>query len=99
VEEKRMSDEVARAHLRISGKVQGVFFRANTREQSQDRGVTGWVENKSDGTVEAVLEGAEEAVQEVVDWAETGPPRARVEDVQVDWDSSERTFDEFSIRR
>lgn len=94
-----MSDEVTRAHLRISGNVQGVFFRANTREQSQQQGVTGWVENKADGTVEAVLEGDEDAVEAVVDWAKTGPPRASVDDLQVEWKSGEREYDDFRIRR
>lgn len=94
-----MSDDVSRAHLRISGKVQGVFFRANTREQAQQRGVTGWVENKADGTVEAVLEGPEDAVQEVVDWAKTGPPRASVDDVKDEWEEAHREFSDFSIRR
>lgn len=94
-----MSEETSRAHLRIYGKVQGVFFRANTREQAQERGVTGWVENKADGTVEAVFEGPEDAVQEVVDWAETGPPRANVDRLEADWGTGEREFSEFSIRR
>ncbi|MFB6350441.1 MAG: acylphosphatase [Bradymonadaceae bacterium] len=86
-----MSDQ-ARAHLRIYGRVQGVFFRANTRKQSQRRGLTGWVENLADGSVEAIIEGPREKVEEVVEWAKQGPPRANVEDLNVDWEEPKASF-------
>ena len=93
-----MSDQ-SRAHLRIYGRVQGVFFRASTREQAQKRGLSGWVENLRDGSVEAVIEGPRQEVEEVVDWAEEGPPRANVEDLQVDWEEATGEFREFEVRR
>ncbi|MFB6262233.1 MAG: acylphosphatase [Bradymonadaceae bacterium] len=91
--------ENARAELRIYGRVQGVFFRANTRDQARRRGVTGWVENLSDGTVKAVLEGPRADVESVVEWAHEGPPKARVDDLEVDWNDYTGEFDEFRIRR
>ena len=93
-----MSDQ-SRAHLRIYGRVQGVFFRASTREQAQKRGLSGWVENLRDGSVEAVIEGPRQEVEEVVDWAEEGPPRANVEDLQVDWEEATGAIREFEVRR
>lgn len=94
-----MSDEQTRAHLRIYGKVQGVFFRANTRDRCRERGLTGWVENLRDGSVEAIVEGPPEAVEEVAEWARSGPPRARVEELNVDWEEPTGEFDRFVIRR
>ena len=91
--------EQARAHLRIYGRVQGVFFRANTRKQSQRRGLAGWVKNLADGSVEAIIEGPREQVEEVVEWAREGPPRANVEDLNVDWEEPTGEFDGFEVRR
>lgn len=93
-----MSDDV-RAHLRIYGRVQGVFFRANTRKQARKRGLGGWVKNLDDGSVEAIIEGPEDDVREVVDWAREGPPRANVEDLEVDWEDFEGAFEDFEVRR
>lgn len=72
----------ARVHLRVRGRVQGVWFRGSLQAQARRRGVRGWVRNRSDGSVEAVLEGDPAAVRAVVDWARTGPPGARVTDVE-----------------
>jgi len=93
-----MSDDV-RAHLRIYGRVQGVFFRANTRKQARKRGLGGWVKNLDDGSVEAIIEGPEDDVREVVDWTREGPPRANVEDLEVDWEDYEGAFGDFEVRR
>lgn len=66
-------------HLTVGGRVQGVFFRASTRQQAEQRSVVGWVANRPDGTLEAWLEGAAEDVQVVEDWIVAGgPPAARV---------------------
>lgn len=92
-----MSDRV-RAHVFVSGQVQGVFFRATTRDTARDRGVDGWVENLEDGRVEAVFEGPEDAVEEMVEWCHTGSPTARVEDVEVEYEPPE-SLDGFTIRR
>lgn len=70
-------------HLKISGFVHGVSFRASLARAAGDLGVRGWVRNLPDGTVEAVLEGREPEVLRVVDWARRGPPRASVQKVDV----------------
>lgn len=93
-----MSDDV-RVHLRIYGRVQGVFFRANTRKQARKRGLGGWVKNLDDGSVEAIIEGPEDDVREVVNWTREGPPRANVEDIEVDWEDFEGAFEDFEVRR
>jgi acylphosphatase len=72
-----------RRHVVVHGEVQGVFFRDSTRREASSRGVAGWVCNRADGAVEAVFEGQEAAVEELVDWCRTGPPRANVRDVEV----------------
>jgi acylphosphatase len=86
-----------RARLVISGRVQGVFFRESTRREALARGVTGWVSNRSDGRVEAVLEGETEDVQRVVDWCHRGPSKARVESVEVEWQPYTGEFHGFEV--
>jgi len=90
--------KMVRAHLFISGRVQGVFFRANMRRVAREHGVKGWVRNLPDGRVEAVLEGPEDAVKKVIEWAHRGPPLARVERVEVHWEEYKGEFNDFSIR-
>ncbi|MCF7875643.1 acylphosphatase [Candidatus Bipolaricaulota bacterium] len=87
-----------RAHLSITGRVQGVGFRANTRRKARMLGLKGWVKNLHDGSVEAVVEGEKEKVKDLISWANKGPSRARVEDVSVDWDEHQNEFEGFSIR-
>ena len=70
-----------RAHVFVSGRVQGVFYRASTREKAREEGVDGWVKNLSDGRVEAVFEGPAAAVETMVEWCETGSRAASVEAV------------------
>lgn len=72
-----------RVRLRIKGTVQGVFFRESTRREATELGLGGWVRNREDGTVEAVIEGRPEAVEALVHWCHVGPPSARVEGVEV----------------
>jgi acylphosphatase len=86
-----------RAHAIIFGKVQGVFFRAETQRAANARGVNGWVRNRADGTVEAVFEGAEAGVVAVLEWCRKGPPASRVDKVDVDWESDRREFSSFDI--
>jgi acylphosphatase len=78
--------ERARAFVRVRGRVQGVFFRAETRERARSLGVDGWVTNAPDGSVEAVLEGDRERVESLVRWCGRGPSLAEVEDVEVTWE-------------
>ncbi len=81
----------------VHGRVQGVFFRDGTRERARAHGVAGWVSNRSDGAVEAVLEGPVEAVERVLRFLETGPARARVEGVEVTAEEPEGLTD-FRVR-
>jgi acylphosphatase len=77
--------ERVRAEVRVEGWVQGVFFRSDTSDRARSRGVTGWVRNAPDGSVEAVFEGARDAVESLVRWCGEGPRGARVDDVRVRW--------------
>jgi acylphosphatase len=76
-----MPDAPIRRHAIVSGRVQGVFFRDSTAQRARALGVSGWVRNRSDGTVEAVLEGPAAAVQEMLQFLGDGPPDARVGEV------------------
>ena len=87
-----------RVHITISGHVQGVFFRDKTQRQAIARGVTGWVRNLPDGRVEAVFEGDEKAVQQVVFWCHQGPPNAYVTGVESHAEAPTGEFSSFSIR-
>jgi acylphosphatase len=78
-----VSEERVRRRVTVSGRVQGVFFRDSARERAQAHGVAGWIRNCADGSVEAVVEGEPEAVERVIRFMRTGPPRARVEDVAI----------------
>lgn len=70
-------------HIRVTGRVQGVFYRAWTREQANELGAAGWVRNCDDGSVEAHLEGEDEAVAQLIERLRKGPSAARVEQVSV----------------
>jgi acylphosphatase len=88
-----------RAHLFISGKVQGVYFRANTKREALKLGLKGFVRNLPDGRVEALFEGEEEALQKMIAWCHRGPSGARVERVEVEWDEYRGEFEDFIILR
>ena len=90
--------EKARAHILISGRVQGVFFRDYTQRAAQERGILGWVMNTRDGRVEAVLEGEKEKVDDMIRWCHHGSPHSRVTEVSVDWEEYSGEFDGFSVR-
>lgn len=87
----------ARAHVLISGIVQGVLFRHYTRERACELGVKGLVRNRMDGKVEAVFEGEKEKVEELVRWCHRGPSGARVSEVNVDWEDYGDEFRQFSV--
>lgn len=90
--------ELVRAHVVISGRVQGVFFRMETLEEARKTGVSGWVKNKQDGTVEAVFEGEKALVDSVIQWCRQGPPVSRVDNVDIEWEPYTGKFTGFSIR-
>ena len=87
----------ARAHLMISGHVQGVFFRDSMRQEARSLGVTGWVRNTFDGKVEAVVEGERDAVDRLIHWSQRGPSGARVETVETLWEPYVGEFPSFEI--
>jgi acylphosphatase len=87
-----------RAHVFVSGKVQGVYYRATTRDTADEHEVDGWVRNLRDGRVEAVFEGDEESVEAMVEFCHEGSPAARVEDVEVEYQQPEGV-DGFEVRR
>jgi acylphosphatase len=89
---------VVRAHVVVSGRVQGVWYRGSMQEEAARLGLVGWVRNRHDGTVEAEAEGPREAVDALVAWARTGPPAARVLDVQVAWIEPRGERSGFAVR-
>ena len=84
-----MTEDTVRRRVVAHGRVQGVFFRDSARERANAHGVSGWVRNREDGAVEAVIEGPADAVDRVVRFFETGPPRASVDHVEVAEESPE----------
>jgi acylphosphatase len=88
---------VIRRRVVVHGRVQGVFFRATARRMAEPRGVAGWARNTPEGTVEAVFEGEDEAVESMVRWANEGPRGARVERVEVVEEEPEG-LSEFTVR-
>lgn len=86
-----------RAHLWVAGRVQGVNFRYYTRQEALRLGLTGWVRNLWDGRVEAVFEGEETSVRQMVNWCHTGPSAAHVLEVKVEWKTPSGTFNDFDI--
>jgi len=94
---KNMDDNIVTKHFYISGKVQGVFFRAKTHEQAYALGVTGWVRNLRDGRVEAVASADDITMQKFESWLSEGPKLARVDNIE-DEVLDTQTFDRFDIR-
>lgn len=86
-----------RVHLLIYGRVQGVWFRTSTKNKAKQIGLMGWVKNTSDGYVEAVFEGEEEFIEEMIDWCHIGPKLANVTDVKIKYEKFMEDFLEFNI--
>jgi acylphosphatase len=86
-----------RVQVIIRGRVTGVFFRAATQREARRLGVSGWVRNRPDGSVELVAEADEDAIKELISWAQHGPSAARVDDVEVRWRSYSGEFSDFRI--
>ena len=91
--------EKSRVRLKIAGRVQGVYYRASTVQQAQSLDLTGWVMNCSDGSVEAVAEGAKPNLEALIAWCRQGPDGARVTQVDVRWETPDNNFYGFRIRR
>jgi len=85
-------------HVIVSGRVQGVWFRVNTKQKAEQLGVTGWVKNTHDGRVEAIFEGEESSIKEMIEWCHRGPPQAKIDNVEIDDQMPTNGFDGFSIR-
>ena len=87
-----------RIRIVISGDVQGVLFRTYTVQTAQKLGLVGWVRNNPDGSVEIVAEGEREKLENLISWAKKGPPYAKVEKVQFDWEEATGEFSSFDVR-
>jgi acylphosphatase len=85
---------VKRARVRVTGRVQGVFFRAETRDRARSLGIAGWVRNAEDGSVEALFEGEGEKIESMLAWCRRGPAGAYIDAVDVEWEApaGERDF-------
>ena len=86
-----------RVNLVVKGRVQGVFFRAATQRECRRLGITGWVKNRNDGSVEILAEGEEEGLKDLIAWAGHGPTAARVEGVDTRWRGFVGDFSDFRI--
>lgn len=84
-------------HLKISGRVQGVYFRESTRLRAREFKVTGWVRNRADGTVEAMVQGEPEAVEQMIEWARRGPESAKVSNVEIEVSEEADRYELFEI--
>ena len=87
-----------RAHILVSGRVQGVFYRSETRYEARKHHVNGWIRNLPDDRVEAVFEGEEEDVKQLVEFCKRGPPSARVASIEVSWEAYSDVFTGFEMR-
>ncbi len=92
------NNDQQRAHVCVSGDVQGVFFRDSTREKAEQLGLSGWVKNLPDGRVEALFEGPTDKIREMVQWCEQGPRHATVENVDVEFDTAQEDLSGFEVR-
>jgi acylphosphatase len=93
-----VSEELERLHARVYGRVQGVNFRYYTQREASNLGLTGWVANRFDGSVEVVAEGGKAALQRLLVFLHRGPPSARVANVNADWEEATGEFDYFAVR-
>ncbi len=84
-------------HCIVRGRVQGVFFRAASQREARRLGLTGWVRNLSDGSVEVVAEGEDDRLKEFIQWAQRGPSAARVDRVDTRWRAYSGEFTDFRI--
>ena len=88
----------ARVRVRVRGRVQGVFFRAETAERARSLDVGGWISNEPDGSVKAVFEGERGKLESLVAWCERGPRGASIEAVEAEWQEPRRDVSGFTVR-
>jgi len=86
-----------RAHVIVTGLVQRVYYRVMVRQEACTLGITGWVKNRPDGTVEAMFEGEEEKVVKLIDWCRQGTPASKVSSVQIEWGDFRSEYQNFRI--
>ncbi len=84
-------------HLLISGSVQGVFYRVNSKNKADEFGLTGWVRNISNGRVEIVAEGEEKNLKNMINWCNNGSNNAIISEIKVKWEKYSGKFDKFEI--
>ena len=84
-------------HIRVHGRVTGVFFRASTQREAKRLGLTGWVRNRNDQSIEMLAEGEEDGIKDLIAWAQQGPSAARIDKVDVRWRSFAGEFFDFRI--
>lgn len=87
----------ARAHVQVYGMVQGVYYRVSTKNQAVSLGLTGWVRNCPDGSVETIIEGNKDLVEDMLAWCEEGPVGANVDRLSVDWELYTGEYSTFKI--
>lgn len=87
------------AHLQVQGRVQGVGFRYFVQDEAESRGLSGWVRNCFDGTVEAILQGPKDLVEDMISEVRKGPPLSRVRDVHVEWEKPDPGLKGFEIKQ
>lgn len=90
-----MSDDTKQLHAIVSGRVQGVSFRYYTTLKARELGIVGWVLNRQDGTVELIAEGTQSALESLEAWLHEGSPSAKVDSVDLTWDTATDEFSEF----
>ena len=88
----------ARFRIFVSGRVQGVFFRENTKKKAKELGIKGWVRNLADGRVEAVFEGDKDKIDKMISWARSGPLFAKVEKLEIAPEECQGEFEKFEIK-
>ena len=92
-------EECVRAHVIVSGLVQGVFFRVTTRDVADDLGLTGLIRNLRSGDVEIIVEGPREAVERLISWAHKGPRLSKVDEVRTTWEEVTGEYPRFDVAR
>jgi acylphosphatase len=90
---------IGRAHLKIVGRVQGVYYRASMVRQAQQLRLRGWVRNCDDGSVESIAEGQRSAIDALIAWCRQGPPGSRVDSIEIRWEAPQWEFSGFVVMR